>query len=191
MPVTDRIRLRIDERQAVAPCCYREPSDPPGASRLIPLLRLSTLARVDAADGTPGFLPKRALVDTGAWLSAIETDTWRGLDRSGLVEHLPFAAGIPAPALIGGRSSAYRLGRVWIALVDLRLNGVYWLPAVPVVAQLLLDPACTLSAPILLGLHQGVLDGRRLTREVVPVGPSALATDCGPRFAQEWHLESP
>src|SRR5438067_1314393 len=178
MPPTTRIRLRIEERAAATPCCYREPTEPPGTSHAVPLLRLTTLARVDSRLGTPGVLPKRALIDTGAWITAIETDTWQGFDRAGLIEHLPFAGGVaPTPAFVGGHASSYRLGRLWIALVDLRPTGVFWLSAVPVVAQLLLDPACKLSAPVLLGLHLGVLDGRRLTREVISPQPSPLTTD--------------
>lgn len=64
----------------------------------------------------------------------------------------------------------------------------------PVVAQLLLDPQCRLTAPILLGLHRGALDGRKLMREVAPIPAAPLppnrTTDCGAWFGQEWFLES-
>jgi len=89
MPPVSRIRLRIEERQAVTPCFYREPTDPPGISRLIPLLRLAALARLEPPGGGTGSRPERALIDTGAWISAIETNTWQAFDRAGLIEHLP------------------------------------------------------------------------------------------------------
>lgn len=141
--------------------------------------------------------PDSAIIDTGAWISAIETDSWREYDRQGLIEHLPFAHVPPNPALIGGTASDYQLGRLWISLLDLQRpvpgGGLVfdWLPAVPVIAQLLLNPACRLTVPLLLGLHLGVLDGRKLTREVVPQQPSPLATDRGSQFSQQWHLETP
>jgi hypothetical protein len=164
---------------------------------LFPFLQLRTLALAERNGRIPGVGFRDAIIDTGAWISAIETDTWRRFDRFGLIEHLPFAGAAPSPALIGGASSHYQLGRLWISLHDLQPptpgRGLVfdWLPAVPVVAQLLLDPACRLPAPLVLGLHLGVLDGRKLTREVVSPRPSPLATDRGPQFGQDWHLETP
>ena len=199
MPPVSRIRLRVEERRPATPCTYREPTDPPGQARSVPLLRLSALARIERTGRRPSPGLENALIDTGAWLSAIETNTWQTFNRAGLVEHLPFTGTTPGPAFIGGGSSAFTLGRVWISLHDLQspvpgLGLVFdWLPAVPVIAQLLLDPQCKLPVPLVLGLHLGVLDGRKLTRAVVPVPagpiPPNHASDCGPWFAQEWYLE--
>jgi hypothetical protein len=196
MPPVSRIRLRVEERQAATPCRYREPTDLPAASRLFPFLRLSTLALAERNGRHPGVGLRDAIIDTGAWISAVETDTWRRFDGLGLIEHLPFASTAPGPALIGGSTSPYQLGRLWLSLHDLQPpapgRGLVfnWLPAVPVIAQLLLDAACKLPAPILLGLHLGVLDGRRLTREVIAPRPSRLTTDRGSQYAQDWHLET-
>lgn len=119
MPPVSRIRLRIEERQAVTPCHYLDP-DP----QLFPLLRLATLARVESPDGAVTARAERALIDTGAWITSVETETWQSLDGAGLIEHLPFVPGTdPSPALIGGHASAYRLGRLWIALFDLQPRG--------------------------------------------------------------------
>jgi hypothetical protein len=199
MPRVRTIRLRLEERIAATPCHYREHADPPGTSRLFPFLRLTALAQLAPRRQIDGITPpERTLIDTGAWITAIETNTWRQYDRAGLIEHLPFVGAAPGPAHIGGTVSAYELGRLWISLLDPQPSTPRdpfpeptWLPAVPVVAQLLLDPRCKLPAPILLGLHLGVLDGRKLTREVVPHQPSSLPTDCGSRFGQDWHLETP
>ena len=191
MPPVSHIRLRLEERQAATPCRYREPTDPIGTSRLFPLLRLTALVLIKSRTGSSGSRPENALIDTGAWITAIETDTWQAFDRAGLIEHLPFADGVaPTPALIGGHESPYQLGRLWMALIDLQPTAINWLPAVPVIAQLLLNKACRLPTPILLGLHLGVLDGRKLTREVVPMEPAAMTTDRGSQYGQQWYLES-
>ena len=65
----------------------------------------------------------------------------------------------------------------------------------PVVAQLLADPAVRLLFPVLLGLHGGVLDGRTLRREPVlgfeaTGDPMSDRADAGRRFAQQWYLEN-
>jgi hypothetical protein len=195
MPSVSRIRLRIEERDAAVPCRYRENADPLGSTRLIPLLRLATLAQIIPQIGGKSPLPTRALIDTGAWLSTMETLTWREYDRAGLIEHLPQTdVPIPSPALVGGHSSTYRLGRVWLKLVDLLPTQVNWLPAVPVVVQLLENEECRLTAPILLGLHLGVLDGRKLTREPTPPLPGPIppnhTSDVGAWYGQQWYLES-
>ncbi|HEV3439608.1 MAG TPA: hypothetical protein VG122_19745 [Gemmata sp.] len=194
MPPTHRIRLRIEERNPDT-CRYREPREPVGTSRLIPLLRLATLAQVAHQTGGQSPRATRALIDTGAWISAIETTTWGEYDRAGLIEPLPLTdATNQAPALIGGCSSTYRLGRVWLKLVDLLPTHVNWLPAVPVIAPLLENPECHLPAPILLGLHRGVLDGRKLTREPTPPPPGPIPpnhnSDCGEWYGQQWYLET-
>jgi hypothetical protein len=195
MPPVSRIRLRIEQRAPVALCVYTEPNDPSATPRTVPLLRLTAPVRIAHPGGTLATAPERALIDTGAWLTAIETATWQQYDALGLIEHLPFAPGTaPDPCKIGGNESAFRLGRLHVAVLDWQSGpGIQcnWLPAVPVTATLLEDPNARLTAPFLLGLHLGVLDGRKLTRAVVPPQPAALSTDCGSHFAQQWFLETP
>jgi hypothetical protein len=195
MPPVSRIRLRIEERNAEIPCRYRAVSDPSGSTRLFPMLRLTGLAQLVFQNGGATSLLISVLIDTGAWISALETGTWREYDRAGLIEHLPQTDfPVPSPALIGGHSSTYRLGRVWVKLVDLLPIQVNWLPAVQVVAQLLENEQCRLPSPMLLGLHLGVLDGRRLIREPIPPPPRPIPpnhnSDCGAWYGQEWYLES-
>lgn len=52
----------------------------------------------------------------------------------------------------------------------------------------------SLSAPMLLGLHGGVLDGRKLTREPAPILPQLIPSnhsfDIGAWYDQEWYLET-
>jgi hypothetical protein len=192
MPPVSRIRLRIEERNAIVPCRYHEAIDPAGISRLIPLLRLATQTQLVSQTRGKNSVPMRALLDTGAWISAIETETWQEYDRDGLIEHLPLMNA--QSALIAGYSTTYRLGRVWVRLLDPLPTQVNWLPAVPVMAQLLENEECRLSAPILLGIHLGVLDGRRLTREPMPplAGPIPPnhSSDVGAWYGQQWYLES-
>jgi hypothetical protein len=195
MPPVSRIRLRIEERNANSPCHYREVGDHASVTRVIPLLRLSTLAQIVSQTGRPDSRAIRALIDTGAWITALEAQTWRELDRAGMIEHLPQTAiPPPTPALIGGHSSTYRLGRVWVKLVDLLPRRVNWLPAIPVVSQLLENEECRLPAPILFGLHLGVFDDRKLRREPISPQPGPIpenhSSDCGAWFGQEWYLES-
>jgi hypothetical protein len=160
------------------------------------VLRVTTLARVEPAPNrTPGaFRTTTALIDTGAWLSVVATDVWEEYERVGLLERLPLESGGHA-ASVGGRASGYLLGRMWVSLHDFQFRQpTRELPAVPVVAQLLTNRECKLPYPLVLGLHLGVLDGRKLTREVVPVPAGPLppnqTTDCGAWFGQEWFLES-
>lgn len=195
-----RIRLRLEEETPSTPYHYRDPGDPAAGVLRLPVLRLVTLARVEPGPGNPSaaYNPVPAVIDTGAWITAVETDAWRDFENVGLLEHLPFDGLRTRLAAVGGRATDYTLGRVWISLLDLQplrrppgTPPVIELPTVPVIAQLLLNPRCRLPHPLVLGLHLGVLDGRKLTREVVPVRPCPRATDRGPQFGQEWHLETP
>jgi hypothetical protein len=187
-----RIRLRIFEETQASPLQYRDPSNLAAGVVQIPLLRLGTLARIEAPPGRIG--PVRvltALIDTGAWLSVIETDAWQRLELAGLLTRLPFEGRDRHSAAIGGKATDYQLGRLWISLHDIRLGRrSHSLPAVPVVVQPLLNPDCRLPYPLVFGLHLGVLDGRRLTRRVVPPQQSPLSTDRGAFYGQEWHLET-
>jgi len=192
MPPVSRIRLLIEERNAAVPCRYQEANDTTGNARLFPLLRLVTQAQFVSQTHGKNSVPLRALLDTGAWITAIETQTWQEYDREGFIEHHPLMN--PQFAFIGGNSTMYRLGRVWLRLFDLLPGQINWLPTVPVICQLLENKECRLSAPILLGLHLGVLEGRRLTREPIPplTTPIPLnrSSDVGAWYGQEWYLES-
>jgi hypothetical protein len=195
MPPVSRIRLRVEERKADIPCRYRAIADPVASTQFFPMLRLTALAQLVSQTGGPNSLPTRALIDTGAWISALETGTWLEYDRAGLIEHLSQNdVPLPSPALIGGHRSTYRLGRVWVRLVDLMPARVNWLPAISVVAQVLENELCRLPAPFLLGLHGGVLEGRKLTREPIPTMPGPIPpnhnSDCGAWYGQQWYLET-
>jgi hypothetical protein len=169
----------------------------PGETFEAPVLRLATTA-VFGPD-PPNVRDDRrmevsAIIDTGAWVSVIEAVTWRILERQGLIEFLPPPAGIPQPrAVIGGARSPVRLGRVHVGLLDRDgPNPPRRLKAVPVTAHLLEDPDARLPYPLILGLNGGVLDDRRLWRQVV-MGWTATTydrTDAGPRFGQQWYLET-
>ncbi len=168
----------------------------PGEWFEFPVLRLATTS-VFGPD-PPDFrddkrTEARALIDTGAWVTVIERVLWERLDRLGLIEFLPPPAGVTLPrTLIGGGRSEYRIGRVAVALLDRDgPNPPRRLPASPVIAQLLLDPDVRLPYPVVFGMHHGVLDGRRLWREVVMGGNGGTydRTDAGPHFGQQWYLE--
>lgn len=193
-----RVRLRVEEEtQPSSP--YRV-ADPRAGAQLIPVLRLVTSVRVEPPPGSaaaPYQYPLPALIDTGAWISVIERDTWEPLEGAGLLEWLPFQAGETRTTGFGGSGFEYRIGRVWLSVVEHlgpnRPRGTpveVALPAVPVAAQMILDPDSRLPYPLVLGLHLGVLDGRELRREVMPARPAPLSTDRGRQFGQEWYLES-
>jgi hypothetical protein len=179
------------------PCRYRDPSSPSAGVRAIPVLRLTAIARIEPSPPhqTKAVRVTTALIDTGAWLSVIETQAWEEYERAGLLERLPLEGGAGHSAAVGGRASGYLLGRLWVSLYDFRLAGPpESLPAVPVVAQLLTNRQAVLPHPLILGLHRGVLDGRKLLREPVQSSTSPIplhhATDCGAWYGQEWYLES-
>ena len=190
MPPATRIRLRVEERVPLTPCRYTDHADPGAGVRVVPYLRLTTSACIVNRSGGRNWVDA-AVLDTGAWVTAIEASAWQKYDEAGLIEHLPIVEpdGM-SPSFVGGATSAYRLGRLWIQLLDPQPTKIAFLSAVPVVAQLLLNPGCRLPSPILLGLHLGVLDGRRLTREPVLPAPAPLASDRGSWFGQQWYLET-
>ncbi len=192
-----RIRLRVEEEAAKTPCRYREPTDPAAGVRTVPVLRLTSSARIesDPARRTKSVRTTTALVDTGAWISVVETAAWEDYERAGLLERLPLDGSAVRSAAVGGQASGYLLGRLWVSLYDFRFRQpTVSLPAVTVVAQLLLNRNCSLPYPLILGLHLGVLDWRKLYREPVrppggPVPPHS-SSDCGAWYGQEWYLES-
>lgn len=194
-----RVRLRVQhvEQRADLRCLYTQ-ANRPGESFEFPVLRLVTTAVIgpDPKPRKPDRrLQLRAVIDTGAWITMIDHGTWTGLDRLGLIEFLPPPRGAPAPrALIGSHRGEYRMGRLQMGLLDRdEPNRPRRMPALPVTAQLLTDPQYRLPLPVLLGFHGGVLDGRTLRRDPV-LGFDATRphdrTDAGPRFAQQWYLET-
>jgi hypothetical protein len=167
------------------------------------MLRLVTVARVYPLTGSYQAVERAdALIDTGSWLSALRPDWWSSYLELGMLEILPFADGTTErTAHIAGVTTPYRLGRLRVGLLDLlgpRERGpngplFHELPPMPVVAQLFLDPRLDherMPFPFILGLHAGVLDGRRLRREPGPPVPTGLETDAGPAHGQDWFLET-
>ncbi len=192
-----RVRLRVRHVEIADgwKTIYTRP-ERPGETFEVPVLRLMTTAVFgpDPADFRDDQrLRALAFIDTGAWVSVIQYDLWQRLDRLGLIEFLDPPAGVPQPrAVIGGARSAVRLGRVFVGLLDRDgPNPPRRLAAVPVVAHLLQDPDARLPYPVIFGLHNGVLDGRRVWRDVVMgwTAPTYDRTDAGPRFGQQWYLE--
>jgi hypothetical protein len=194
-----RVRLRVHhiEMRDGLRSLYTLPTRP-GETFEVPVLRLATTAVFGPDPRNPRTdrrLECRAIIDTGAWLSVIEAATWRILERHGLIEFLdPPPEAPPAPrAVIGGARSPVRLGRVQVGLLDRDgPNPPRRLTAVPVTAHLLQDPDARLPYPVIFGLNEGVLDGRRLWRDVVMGWGEAAydRTDAGPRFGQQWYLET-
>jgi hypothetical protein len=199
-----RVRLRVDDFNPPDRTLFflHDPRD--GATEPLPILRLATTVQFgpDARAWSPFSRPQEhAVIDTGAWVSMVKKDVWEQLDQLGLVEHLDRRAEDGTPAgtatLIGGRRLAFTLGRVWMAVIDNGIPppGVFQkraarLPAVPVLCQLLREDETVLKAPVLLGFHCGVLDGRQLRRVPVPVQLTPNArVDVGPRYGQQWWLQ--
>jgi len=192
------IRLRVEEESAATPCRYREPTDPTAGVRTVPVLRLTAIARIGAGPNqrSRAVRATTALIDTGAWISVVETQVWENYEQAGLLERLPLDGSAGLAAAVGGRASGYLLGRLWVSLHEFRLRQpVVSLPPVPVIAQLLTNRQCALPHPLVLGLHLGVLDGRKLRREPLPPPASPIppnhSSDCGAWYGQEWYLESP
>ncbi len=195
-----RVRLRVDDLDSVTNPRRRLRDPATGGTIRLPLLRITTRVLV-GRDDEAGRTAFRALIDTGAWITVIESSAWRLMDRLGQLERLellPPTDGSPASGTtsIGGNvGTPVGYGRVWLSVVD---PGAVWggvieaMPAVPVIAQLLHDPKAKLPTPVLLGLHAGVLSGRRLTR--TPVDPPTTPRgdrqrDVGGYFRQHWWLQ--
>jgi len=141
-------------------------------------------------DARSGF---SALIDTGNPFNVIDGGHWNIFDRQGLIQYLPLAPSSPTLSIAGNRSVPYRLGRIWMGVVD-SASGVVRstqskLPAVGVVCQLL-GRNVGLPHPIILGLSEGILDNRWLIREpITPVAGSENRYDIGPRLGQQWWLQ--
>ncbi len=199
-----RVRLCVDDFNPPDRTLFFLHDPRSGGTDPLPILRLTTTVQFgpDTRSWSASSRPQEdAVVDTGAWVSMVKKDAWEKLDRLGLVEHLERRAEDGTPAgtatLIGGRRLAFTLGRIWMAVIDsgIPTPGVFQkravrLPAVPVLCQLLQEEETVLKAPVLLGFHQGVLDGRQLRRVPVPIQLTPNArVDVGLRYGQQWWLQ--
>lgn len=197
MPV---VRLRVASVGSAKTEVHRQYLDPPAAKpvvRVVPILRLMTTVNLVAEPGsrrTANPRTENALIDTGAWVSVIDRPTWEMYEHDGLLERLEhpvhglsFDTG--AGMQIVGAKSGFVFGKVWVRVLDAD-DPRRSLPPVRVVAQLLLSRKLRLPTPIILGLHLGILDGRKLVREPVMGHDSPPADDCGARYGQAWRLET-
>lgn len=185
-----RARLRITQTNLKESllCEYVEPRQ--AGTQLFPVLRLRATLSIGGVRLT------NAIIDTGAWISVMLFSEWKAYQKRGLVTILqrPNPVNNPSPAVIGGSSSQYQLGRISIGVVDRgpAQRPLGQLRTVPVLFQLL-DEDAKLKEKIILGLHGGILDGRRLVRESVMPGysPNFDTNDCGHFYGQDWYLETP
>jgi hypothetical protein len=118
------------------------------------------------------------IVDTGAHLSVIPEYVWSYF-KPGVVMPLPFDSSMPQrhrSTGFGGGRYAYELGELTIRLRDLDGNTM----GLRIIAQLTRDGG-VLTAPLVLGLRGGAIDGRLLRAEPDPAAP----------FGQEWSLADP
>lgn len=195
-----RIRLSV-RNDGPNPSPGRQYLDPthPRTVHVIPALRL--MSRVGLEPNPKSWhtaVPRSvtALIDTGAWISVIERDAWEEYEHAGLLVRLehPTEGLTLTPTATGhivGHKTPYVFGKLWITVHDADKPPRPSLPCVPVIAQLLLKRRAKLPYPIILGLHLGVLDGRRLIRDpVMGYTHPIVQTDCGARYGQEWYLET-
>ena len=164
----------------------------------IPALRLKTTVLI-GPDPRPSEIVGRSdvdvIIDTGAPLSIFPFKVWSTwsigtIDWLELCERTtPFTQSggslpIDPPVHFETRrldlangTHLYWLGRVWLGVIDHHLRR---LPAVPVTCWFVADKSNDHSHS-LLGLHQSILEGRRLLR--TPDG------DVATQFQQQWFLE--
>ncbi|HKI34706.1 MAG TPA: hypothetical protein VKA46_22810 [Gemmataceae bacterium] len=138
--------------------------DETGQLHELPLLRLRAdiLIGTDPARSAEDRRPQfPAILDTGAPLSVFPKRVWQRFEPA--ITRLRVADERPLAGSAGGRRFTYFLGRVSVAVTDLfgrRLR------AVPVLAQFREDdiPEGEPRAAVPLGLGDGILEGRALTR---------------------------
>lgn len=196
--------IRLDLADVTANNTYPQSfRTPQGVLQRLPRLRLRTQIRMGSdpvpwdseVNPTRPFFP--ALVDTGAWISVFPRSvwerfateiTWLDLNPD---EVSARSAEQQAPTLGGmtGGGAPYRLGCVPVAARDLWRRS---LPAIPVTAAFRLDvPSGSEGTVIVLGLWEGILQGRRLW-----CGPTVEAFDPDPppgmlthrTYGQRWWL---
>jgi hypothetical protein len=161
--------------------------DEQGRVQTVPLLRLSM--GVAFGKDPPSRSPDEriqfpAVLNTGAPLTVIPKYYWR--DFPSEISRLQIVSGPTPVASVGGRQFSYFFGRVWMSGFD---PFGHRLSAVPVLAQFREDdiPPSEPQPPILLGLWDGILDGRSLRR-----WPTAERFDADlptlESYGQWWHL---
>lgn len=183
-----RARLRITQSNLHESrhCEYVEPGQ--SGTQLFPVLRLRATLIIGGRFAD-------AIIDTGAWISVMLYSEWKTYEKRGLIAFLqrPNPVNHQSIAVMGGSRSQYQLGRISIGVVDRNLSErpLGQLRTAPVLFQLL-DRDAKLPSPIILGLHGGILDGRRLVRESVMPGnsPNFDNNDCGHFYGQDWYLET-
>lgn len=192
------VRLRVADAGHPDTAANRQYLDPPPTVRETPVLRLVTRLTLEGNPRSRRRPPRQsaeALLDTGMWVSVVEYPVWERYERAGLLERLEhpvhgLSPDTGATTRIVGARSGYVFGKMWVRVSDAD-DPDHELPVVPVVAQLLLSPAVRLPVPIILGLHLGVLDGRKLVREPVMGHDDPVeSADCGRRYGQVWRLET-
>jgi hypothetical protein len=137
-----------------------------------------------------------ALVDTGAYLSAIDPRLCKEFERAKLIEPVPFAgSALTHTVALGGGTGEYQLGRLRGYVVGLTDTGVTARHPVTILAQLFeKSVGLVRQYPFILGLHAGAFDGLRLIREPLEPLPGPVPADrigdCGEYYGQRWYLES-
>jgi len=152
--VPSRVEVIVFEKEKPHPF-----QDPAGGQVHIPLLRLMTFVYC-GSDRTL----REAAIDTCAPLSVFPETVWTAFRND-----IRWFANLPGPVLpswlshvrgFGGTGFACRIGSVPVVTVGV---GNTRLPAVDLLAYFLLDGGQTNR--ILMGLHGGILEGRRLVVE--------------------------
>jgi hypothetical protein len=118
------------------------------------------------------------VIDTGSHLSVLPEYIWSQF-KPGVVRPLPFDPAMPQSlrsVSLGGGTYPYELGELRLRLLD-RTGGTM---DVTVVAQLIRDGG-KFTAPMILGLRGGALDGRILRSQ----------PDTAALHGQAWLLEDP
>ena len=102
------IRLRVEEEAAVTPCRYRDPQQPTAGVLSVPVLRLTAIARIEPGPRrrTTSVRATTALINTGAWLSVIETQAWEEYEQAGLLDDSLSKAGQARPPRWAGEHQA-------------------------------------------------------------------------------------
>lgn len=118
------------------------------------------------------------VIDTGCHLSVLPEYLWSQF-KPGVVRPLPFDPAMPQSqrtVSLSGGTYPYELGELRLRLLDL-VGGTM---DVTVVAQLTRDSG-KFTAPMILGLRGGALDGRILRSQ----------PDTAAQYGQTWLLEDP
>jgi hypothetical protein len=153
------IRVYIRQSQRTSPETVFDAKQTPIALpflRLFVLLRIGRLAR-QLADG---------IIDTGAPLSVFPRLTWKSfaseIDWLTLPPQRYSRSWVANLSGRTGGTSRCRIGRVFLEAYDVE-SGCHFLPGAFILAQFEEDE--TIDNRVILGLHGGILEGRRLIVE--------------------------